>query len=465
MSGQTQAKFLTGDPLRHVTVMALSASAGLLSMFIVDFVDLYFISLLGDPALTAAVGFAGSLLFFNMAIGIGLMIATSALAARRVGQGDGDGARAIATNVLVLGAVIGVVVGALFALFAADLMALIGAEGDARARGAAYLRIVTLSMPIMVVGMVASGLLRAHGDARRAMNATLSAGVVNAILDPILIFGVGLGLEGAAFASVGARIAMAATAMTPVLRHYGGFAPFVPGRFLGDFARIMGIAGPAILTNVATPVGALITMRYIASFGEDVVAGYAVISRLTPLAFCVLFALSGAVGPIIGQNFGAGDYGRVRETLRKALIFAAVYTLLIWSVLAVSTDLIAEQFRLTPEGAELVTVFGLAVAPLFYFNGVLFIANAAFNNLNRPTWSTVLNWGRNTLGIFPFVWLGSGIAGATGVLIGQALGGVIFALVAASLAFRLARGYHEGSVATVDRDKPYFGGTEGKPAE
>ncbi len=451
--------------MRHVAVMALSSSAGLLSMFIVDFVDLYFISLLGDPALTAAVGFAGSLLFFNLAIGIGFMIATAALSARRLGEGDSEGARAIATNVLVLGGSVGVLVGALFAYYASDLMTLIGAQGDAQARGARYLQIVTISMPVMVMGMVASGLLRAHGDARRAMNATLAAGLVNAVLDPILIFALGLGLEGAALASVGARIAMAATAIAPILRHYGGFAPLRADSFAADFGKIIGIAVPAVLTNVATPVGGLITMRYMAGFGEDVVAGFAVISRLIPLAFCVLFALSGAVGPIVGQNFGAGDFARVRETLRKALIFAAAYTILIWAVLLFAVDAIVGQFRLTPDGARLISVFAIGVAPLFYFNGVLFIANAAFNNLNRPIWSTALNWGRNTLGILPFVWIGARIAGATGVLIGQALGGVAFALVAVALAFRLARGYEKGLIGGSSGARPYFSSAKAKPAE
>ena len=86
-------------------------------------------------------------------------------------------------------------------------------------------------MPIAALGMMGAGLLRAHGDARRSMNATLSAGIVNAIMDPILIFGVGLGLDGAAYASVLARCAMAITAIVPIIRHYGGFAKIESARF------------------------------------------------------------------------------------------------------------------------------------------------------------------------------------------------------------------------------------------
>ena len=144
--------------MRHVVVMSLSASLGLLSFFIVDFVDLYFISLIGEAALAAAVGFAGTLIFFNMSITIGLMIAMSALAARKIGEGDEAGARLIATNVLVFGLIIGVVISSLFWYYTPSLLDMIGAVGETKDYAVSYLRIVVPSMPIMVTAMVCSGL-------------------------------------------------------------------------------------------------------------------------------------------------------------------------------------------------------------------------------------------------------------------------------------------------------------------
>jgi len=197
-------------------------------------------------------------------------------------------------------------------------------------------------------------------------------------------------------------------------------------------------------------------MRFVSSYGDEAVAGFSVMSRLIPLAFCVIFALSGAVGPIIGQNFGAGDYGRVRETLKKAILFTVIYTAAVWLLLLLVHDFISAQFSLTPAGADLMRIFAIIITPLFFFNGVLFIANAAFNNLNRPTWSTMLNWGKNTLGVVPFVWLGADLGGAQGILIGQAIGGVVFALLAVWLAFRLADGYSSGSVDPGKSWRPAF---------
>src|SRR5690606_30427525 len=100
-----------------------------------------------------------------------------------------------------------------------------------------------------------------------------------------------------------------------------------------DFKPIFAILLPAILTNLATPLGGFITYRYIAQYPDEVIAGFAVMGRVIPVAFCLIFSLSGAVGPIIGQNFGALKFDRIRLTIKQAITFALGYTLLVWPLL------------------------------------------------------------------------------------------------------------------------------------
>lgn len=439
-----QAIFLEGNLLRHIVIMASSASIGLLSIFLVDFADLLFISMLGEAELAAAVGFAGTVLFFTFSVSIGLTIATSALVAQRLGQGDATEARKIASSVMVFGFLVSSVLALVCWFYAPTLLGLIGAKGTTQDLAVRYFRIVVGAMPIAAIGMMATGILRARGDARRAMTVTLTAGAVNAILDPILIFGFNLGLDGAAYASVAARFATLATALYPIFKHYGGFAPISLPRFRSDLMPIIAIAAPAMLTNVATPFGNGFVTRVISDFGDSAVAAMAVAGRLSPLAFCVIFALSGAVGPIIGQNFGARQYPRIRETLIRAVQFTAVYVLVIWMILLLAHGFISRSFQLSEEGATIIFWFSLVVAPLFIFNGTLFVSNAAFNNLRRPLFSTFLNWGKNTVGVVPFIAAGAAIGGAPGVLIGQAIGGVVFGIVGFWLAYRLVQRYESG---------------------
>ncbi|MDX1785506.1 MAG: MATE family efflux transporter [Roseovarius sp.] len=431
----TQAKFLSGNLFRHVSVMSLTASVGLMAIFFVDFVDMIFIAMLGKAELAAAVGYAGAILFFTTSFGIGMAISAGALVARALGAGERALAKDRATNALIYGVVFGAVFAGVVWLWLAELVTLLGATGETAALAVHYLQIIVPSLPLLIIGMVGGAILRAHGDARRAMYATLYGGTLNAVLDPILIFGLDLELTGAALASVAARVAIAATSLLPILKHYGGFTRPTARGLARDFPPVLAIAGPAILTQLATPIGQAYVTRAMADFGELAVAGMAIVGRLTPLAFGVIFAMSGAVGPIIGQNYGAGNNDRVHGGFNAGLVFTALVVGTVSVVLFVLRAPIADLFTATDLTRDLVYLFCGPLALLFFFNGMLFVSNAAFNNLGRPFYSTWMNWGRHTLGTVPLVMLGAALFGASGVLIGQALGGVIFGL----LAFLLAR--------------------------
>ena len=429
-----QAKFLTGNLFKHISVMSLTASIGLMAVFVVDFVDLIFISMLGKAELAAAVGYAGAILFFTSSFGIGMAIAAGALVSRALGAGDDELARRRATNTLIFGFVFGGLFALAVWLNLRTLSGLMGATGETLELSVSYLAIIVPSLPFLMVGMIGGAILRAHGDAGRAMMATVWGGVVNAVLDPILIFGLDLELTGAALASVAARLVIAVVAIIPLIRHYGGFDRPTFANMSIDVSPIVAIAFPAILTQLATPIGQAYVTRTMSSFGEEAVAGMAIVGRLTPIAFGVIFAMSGAVGPIIGQNAGAGLSDRVRGAFKDGLIFTAIVVVVMSLLLFISRPLLVMLFQLEGTALTIVFLFAGPLSLLFFFNGVIFVANAAFNNLAHPFYSTWINWGRHTLGTVPFVMLGAAWYGAPGVLIGQALGGGIFALAAYLLA-------------------------------
>jgi Na+-driven multidrug efflux pump len=295
-------------------------------------------------------------------------------------------------------------------------------------------------MPIVAIGITGMAILRAFGDARRSMFATLAGGVVNAVLDPLFIFGFGLGWDGAAIATVISRFAMLAAALYPVLKVHQGFARPTLFGLKSDLTAVSAIAAPAVLTNIATPVGSAIVTREIAQFGTDAVAGMAVIGRLMPLAFAVILALSGAIGPIVGQNFGARKFDRVKGAYNAGLIFAGVYVALTSAMLFVLRAPIANVFEAQGMTLTLIYLFCGPLALASFFNAVIFVGNASFNNLGHPMYSSWINWGRNTIGMWPFVIVGAQYWGASGVLIGQAAGGVVFALISWLLVRRVSEG-------------------------
>ena len=432
-----QAKFLSGSLMRHITVMAMTSSVGLMAVFLVDFIDMIFISMLGKAELAAAVGYAGAILFFTSSFGIGMAIAGGALVARSLGEGDEVLAQRRATNVLIFGFVFGAVFAALVWFNLAWIVGLVGATGQTAELAISYLSIIIPSLPLLLVGMVGGAILRAHGDARRSMTATIVGALVNAVLDPILIFGLGMELQGAAWASVAARAAIGVTALVPIVRHYGGFGRPDLASMLPDLRPVMIIAFPAILTQLATPVGQAYVTRAMAEFGEDAVAGMAIVGRLTPVAFAIIFALSGAIGPVIGQNFGAGQTDRVKGAFREGLIFTGAVVIVVSGLLFAARPLLEMLFALDGQARTLVFLFAGPLSLMWFFNGMIFVSNAACNNMGHPFYSTLVNWGRHTIGTIPFVIVFSAWFGAGGVLVGQAVGGVLFGLVAFVVAYRI----------------------------
>ena len=427
------ARFLSGSITRHVAVMSATGAVGLVAVFVVDLLNLFYVSLLGVPGLTAAVGFTGAVGYFQISVAIGMTIGLGAVVSRRIGAGRHDEARRIASASLV---VMGT---AMLALGLATVAALdpildaLGAQGEAHRQAWRYLAIAGPFLPLVVLGMASSALLRSVGDARRSMTIALAGAAVAAVLDPLLIFALHLGLEGAAISAVVSRATVALLGLHAVRRHGLLQRPHWPS-LLGDARQVARVATPAMLTNLATPVGSAYTTHAMATFGLAAVAGQAMVDRITPVAFGFVFALTGAVGPILSQNLGAGRLDRVRQTLRSSLALVAACVAGVWLLLVALQEPLVALFSATGTQAELIRLFCRWTAPGFVFVGALFVANAAFNNLGRPILATAFNWGRATLGTIPFVTLGLR-HGPAGVLFGQAAGGVVFGLLALAAAF------------------------------
>ena len=430
-------KFTQGNTLRHVVVMTMTGSVGLMSTFLVDFANLFYISQLGQAQLAAAIGYSGTLLFFLIAISIGLTIAGTALVSRAIGAGDRVRARRLGTAALLLSITVMTALSILTMVFVRDALGLLGASGETLDVAIGYLLIVLPATPFMGIGMVCSGLLRAVGDARRSMYVMLLGGAVSAVMDPLLIFGLDLGVNGAAISTVMARTVVMGTGLYGAILVHDLIARPNLGIVKEHAGELFKIAGPAMMTNLATPVGNAFVTSALAVYGDAVVAGWAVIGRIIPVAFGAVFALSGAVGPILGQNFGAGLTDRVRSAYLNACGFIVAYGLVVWLVLWAISGQIVIMFDASGEGADLIIFFCKVASLGFIFNGALFVANASFNTLGVPLMSTGFNWARATIGIVPFVWIGASLYGANGVLAGHALGGVAFGLAAAVTGYRV----------------------------
>lgn len=435
-SPNKQAKFVTGSIMGHVVSMTAASGAGLLAVFFVDFLSLLYISWLGDKTITAGVGFATVVLFFTTSVNIGLMIAVGALVGKAIGSGNRETAREIAAATVGFMVVAGILVSILALLALPYLLPALGASGQAEAVARHFLYIALPSNALMAFGMGMSGVLRAVGDARRAMMVTLIAAIVTVFVDPLMIFGFKLGANGAAMATAISRVVFC------IIGYWGAVTihNMVSRPSLAGLSKhkgaVFAIGGPAILTNIASPVAMAFMTRIMAQFGDPAVAASAIIDRIVPLAFGGVFALTGAVGPILSQNWGAKEFTRMTRALRDSLVFVIVYVGVVWIILYLFRNVIVNIFSVSGRTADLVQFFTMLSGPTWLFMGFLFVANATFNNLGYPFYATLFNWGRATAGTIPFAWVGSHWGGPEGALIGFACGAMVFSVGAVWVAFR-----------------------------
>ncbi len=447
-----QGRFLSGSTMGHVVRMTATGAMGITFVFLVDGANLFWISQLGQQQLVAAIGFAYAVQFFSVSVAVGLMIAATAVISRSIGMGNRDQARrqagaGVVIAVSILACVIVLIVG-----FRHQLVGFAGATGETARLAARYLAITIPSLIPMSAALVLSGSLRADGYGAKAMYVTLFSGVMLMIIDPFLIFWMGWGLDGAAiglvlfrFSLLGVAFYFAVIQMQLVDRPTRQTLRNIVGPF-------MVVAGPAIATQMSTPAGNYLLTIVMAQYGDEAMAAWAVVGRLTVVVFGGIFALSGAIGGIFGQNYGAGQMDRVRSTYRNALGFCAVYTLVAWALMLIATPYVIAAFGLKGVGADVLRSFTLVGVGGFIFIGALFVSNAAFNNLGKPSRSTLVNWIKDGALSFPAAVALSAIFGAPGVIYGQAVAGALMGVIAATWGWFYVKGLRAPCDVVLDPD-------------
>ena len=431
-----RAVFTQGSVLRHVAVMTLTSAVGLMAIFLIDLMSMFYVSMAHRDAWRAAVSLVSKVLFFPFALNMGMMIGIGTVVSIAIGRGDRELARRSASTGLVLTGLIGLVVSFGALPFRTEILRLFGAEGEALEAAS---RLLAMTLPVNVllsIGMACASILRACGDPTRAMLVTLAGGAATAVSDPLFIFGFGQGIDGVGTAIVVSRVVFVLVGLWGAVHVHGLVAPPRWRGALSEVRPIALIAVPAMLTNLALPFADWYVTRTIWQFGVGASAAAGVYDRIMPVAFSLVFALTTSIGPIAGQNLGARAYDRVRLTFVHALAIAAVYSLAVWLAVSMAAPSLAGAFGMSGATGTFFLFLCRYATLAWVFVALLLVANAMFNTLGRAHMSTLFNWGRATLGTIPFVWLGARSGGAEIAMMGIAAAAMVFALAALATAGR-----------------------------
>ena len=254
------------------------------------------------------------------------------------------------------------------------------------------------------------------------------AAVVNAVLDPLLIFGYGpipaLGIKGAAIATVISYFSILLAGLWVLGKRERMLTTVWLGvsGILSSWKTLLYIGIPATLTQLLFPISNAIMTRIAANLGDSTVAAFGVGTKIEALAMIGSISLSVVLIPFIGQNFGARKFGRIEDASLFSLRFALVWGFTAWVILALFSGLIAWTFTDVPEIRGFYKQFFWIVPFGFAFHGLSQLVSASCNAPHRPFHSTTINIMRLFLLLIPLVYLGSQIWSTIGFFVGIALG-------------------------------------------
>lgn len=423
-------RFTQGVIGGHVLRLCATTTASLLAVFAVDILTLVYVAMLHDPALLAAVGVAKTLVFLNSGVMSGLVISAGAQWSGRIGRLERGVKGRWAGHLVWLTLALSGGLGMLELVLAGPATAWFGADPALWQAGKAFAVWAVPAAALSCVMQLCAQLLRAEGYHRTALMVVLSGALSLAVLDPLFIFGLGMGLPGAGLACALSAALAAVTGTTLVARHIGLRWACRPALFVSHARQVLKLAGPAMLGTLAMPCAVTYLMLTISGFGAPALAAMAVIDRLLQLGYGFYFALPSALTPVLAQNLGAGLGARAQQATRFTQRLVVLYGLAAWTLFTVGAIPLARLFELPADAHPLFLLFCHAGAGLWIIFGLDFIAAASFLALGRPWWVAGFAWLRASLGTWPFVYFGAHTWGAGGALLGMWVGNALVAALA-----------------------------------
>ena len=276
----------------------------------------------------------------------------------------------------------------------------------------------------VVIPIVGNSAIRATGDTKTPSWIMMIAAGVNALLDPLLIFGYGpfpeLGIKGAAIATVISYFSIMIAGLWVLGKRERMLSISWPGiaEILLSWKALLYIGIPAMLTQLLFPISNAFLTRIAADLGEATVAAFGVGTRIESIAMIGFMALASVLIPFIGQNYGAGKNDRIIQANKFSIRFAMIWGTTAWGVLALISGSIARTFTDDSSVQDFIKQFFWIVPSGFAFHGISQLISASCNALHRPFHSTVINILRLFLILIPLVYIGSHFWSTTGFFFG-----------------------------------------------
>lgn len=413
----------TGSLKDHLLRLSVPMIWGIGAIISFQLVDTFFVSLLGTEHL-AALSFTFPVGFFIFSFIMGFGIAMSSVLSRLIGAGDQNTVRRVATHGLLLVFMMGLCIAGLGLALHDTVFKAMGANDQMLSMIRSYMVPWFAGTVFLTLPLVGNAAIRATGDTKLPAMIMGIAAFVNIALDPLLIFGLfgfpRLELFGAALATVIANAIAAGAGLYVIIirkKLLCGMAAMRFNLFCDSTKRLLFIALPAGLTNAVQPIVNGVIIGLLSSYGAGAVAAYGVVTRIEAFAFIILMAVSVGMSPIIGQNFGAKLYDRVRGVLKMAIQFSIVWSIGIAAILVLFAEPIANLFSDDADVIKTSILFFMIVPVSYVFSNLISGWGSAFNAMGLPQRSVIMIAVKMIVLMVPALYIGQYLNGLIGIFV------------------------------------------------
>lgn len=377
----------------------------MIMVLIYNLADTFFIGQTNDPLMVAAVSVATPVFLLFMSVGMLFGVGGTSLISRLLGEGQKENVKHVSSFCFWTSITIGVIcmIGVWF--FVEPLAILSGASEQTIGYTVDYFNVVAVSIPFLIIGNAFSNILRGEGNAKKAMVGMLLGNIVNIILDPIMILGLGWNVKGAAVATVIGNIVAGIYYMSHLVSKDTMLSiklkDFKVSRMI--IVGILAIGIPASLMNVLMSVSTIIANNRMIVFGDMQVAGLGVAMKVNMMIMMILVGLGTGVQPLLGYCFGAGNKKRYMDCLKFSLVLALGLSVVMSIICYLGTGTVVGAFLKDKEAFS----YGYSFARLYILSGpivgILFVLINAIQATGAGIPSLILSISRQGLIYIPLM--------------------------------------------------------------
>lgn len=426
MSSASAHDLTTGSIPRHLVRMTIPMIWGIMALISFQLVDAYYISRLGTLEL-ASISYTFPVTYGIFSIFIGFGVATSSVISRMIGAKNTEDMKRVASHSLLIVLIVSSIIGLLGALLIEPIFNAIGAKPDELELIKSFMIPYLLGTFFVSMPIVGNATLRAAGDAVAPAMIMVTAAIINAAINPILIFGLfgvpKMELMGAAIGTIFANIIAMIACIT--LMHKRGVIDFAHikdlSKFKDSLKRILVIALPVGITGMLPSILGSVINHLLSQTGPEAVAAFGAAGRMEAFLLVILMALSIGMGPIIGQNWGAGQIARVKDTVKYAIGFSVVWSLSTAAIITLFAKDIAGIFS-NDVNVQTYLALYLSIVPMTYFLGNISHGwGSTFNAIGKPQFSAAMLFIKLIVLSIPGAIIGYHMNGVAGIFIAIAI--------------------------------------------